>query len=320
MLAPVRAFLEHLIDYAGMFPPARLSMPEALRQYIHLASTPDSWILGRFVCPASQLGDLRSQADAAGVSPAPNVAALGRGGRDKDEFAVNLDADLNAIDHYRMKGGPGTVDAIELPLPSPTAVPIDDLVNYLQTRLRLFGLRAFIEAPLIASWDSDIVSLCSFLRRLNDSASSDIPTLSLKIRCGGATPTAIPSTEQIAFFIHRCREARLPWKATAGLHHPMRHQEATLQTMTHGFLNVFAAGILAHVHPLDENQLADVLREESAAAFRFTADRFAWRNWECTVDQIRAARRWMPSFGSCSFDEPRDDLRALGLIAPTAMA
>jgi hypothetical protein len=198
-------------------------------------------------------------------------------------------------------------------------LPIAEFVNYIQTRLQPFGLRAFIESPLIASWQSDIVSLCTFLQRMQCSASSEIPALGLKIRCGGATTAAIPTVDQIAFFIHRCRESRLPWKATAGLHHPLRHINATLQTKVHGFLNVFAAGILAHVHQLDDTRLADVLREESAAAFRFTADTFSWRNWECTEDQIRDARRWMRSFGSCSFAEPRDDLRRLGLIPQTVV-
>src|SRR6266853_2003382 len=90
MLATVRAFLENLIDYAGMFPPAQLSMPEALRQYTRLAFTPESWMLGRFVCPAAQLGDLEIQVHAASITRAPNVTALGRGGRDRNEFADNL--------------------------------------------------------------------------------------------------------------------------------------------------------------------------------------------------------------------------------------
>jgi len=99
----------------------------------------------------------------------------------------------------------------------------------------------------------------------------------------------------------------------ARLQHAAGHRGTTGE-MAHGFLNVFGAGILAHVHKLNVDQLAEVLREESAAAFRFTDDGFAWRDWNCTVDQIREARQWIPSFGSCSFEEPCEDLRAMGLI------
>jgi hypothetical protein len=113
MLATARFFFENLIDYAGMFPPARLSMPEALRQYMHLASTPESWMLGRFVCPAAQLDEFQAQVITAGISRPPNVAALGRGGRDAVEFANNLDADLKAIGGFRAEQGTAAaVDAM----------------------------------------------------------------------------------------------------------------------------------------------------------------------------------------------------------------
>jgi hypothetical protein len=142
---------------------------------------------------------------------------------------------------------------------------------------------------------------------------SDHPDrLGLKIRCGGAN---VPTVEQLAFFIARCRESHVAWKATAGLHHPLRHRDPVQQTIVHGFVNVFLAGIFARVPVIEEAQVAAILKEESAAAFCFSQERIGWREWSCKVDQVREARAWLPSFGSCSFDEPRDDLRALGLIA-----
>ena len=54
----------------------------------------------------------------------------------------------------------------------------------------------------------------------------------VKLRCGGAS---IPSAEQVALVIASCREAGVPFKATAGLHHPVR------RGAEHGFLNLLAA-------------------------------------------------------------------------------
>src|SRR5580700_545726 len=108
MFATAQAFFEHLIDYAGMFPPARLPMREALRNYALLSSSPEAWMLGRFVCPAAQLGDLLALIRAENDVPALlAVAALGRGGGDVDEFTTHLDADLRDIVTFRAGIGSG---------------------------------------------------------------------------------------------------------------------------------------------------------------------------------------------------------------------
>lgn len=297
MHAPLRAFLEHLIDYAGMFPPARLAMPEALRLYTEYAAGPDAWMLGRFVCRADQLDALRHLA---GAPPALAVTALGRGGGDMAELIANLAADLRDIACFRDAGG--SVDAIELPLFGPLS---REAAERILLPLAAAGLRTFFEVPPAALADST-----PFAERLAD-RSSDPLAFGLKVRCGG---TAVPTIEQLAAFICRCRDRRMPWKATAGLHHPLRHFDVGLQVPVHGFVNVFAAGILAHYHPLDAAQVAAILAEESPAAFRFSADAFGWRDWSCTAAQVREARRWVPSFGSCSYDEPRADLQALGWL------
>ena len=67
-----------------------------------------------------------------------------------------------------------------------------------------------------------------------------------KLRCGGLEAAAFPSPEQVAFTLDTCRSAGVPLKFTAGLHHPLRHLDPGLQTPMHGFVNVLAAGALAH--------------------------------------------------------------------------
>jgi hypothetical protein len=138
-----------------------------------------------------------------------------------------------------------------------------------------------------------------------------------KVRTGGVTPDAIPPVKTVATFIRACADRRLSFKATAGLHHPIRAEQALTyepaapRAVMHGFLNFFlAAGFAWH----GERDLEPILAETDPAAFRFD-DRAHWRDRSLSAEQIRAAReRFAHSFGSCSFTEPVRDLEALGLL------
>jgi hypothetical protein len=132
---------------------------------------------------------------------------------------------------------------------------------------------------------------------------------SAKVRCGGPTPEMFPSPAQLAAFITGCRELGLAFKATAGLHHPIR------DGIMHGFLNLLAAAVLAHAERAGEAELIAVLREEDPAAFRLTDETFAVHDREMDATTIAAARRELfVGYGSCSFSEPVEDLQALGLL------
>jgi hypothetical protein len=86
-------------------------------------------------------------------------------------------------------------------------------------------------------------------------------------------------------------------------------------SMSHGFLNVFGAGILAHARNLSQAEIGACVGDESESSFVFDGERFSWRDESATDEEIaRARERFMTSFGSCSFDEPRDDLERLGLL------
>jgi len=110
-----------------------------------------------------------------------------------------------------------------------------------------------------------------------------------KVRTGGLTPEATPSSETLADFLGEAASRRIAFKATAALHHPMR--SATM----HGFVNVFVAAAFAW-HGAERGVILDVLNDGDAGAF-------------C------ARRDFAHSFGSCSFTEPVADLRVLGWLA-----
>jgi hypothetical protein len=141
-----------------------------------------------------------------------------------------------------------------------------------------------------------------------------------KVRTGGLAPEAIPSTAQLAEFLHDAAARRIPFKATAGLHHPIRSVhpltyalDSPRETM-HGFLNVFAAAAMVW-HGIDPGHTMALLEERDAAELVFTDDALLWKGHRLTTGQVADARReFAHSFGSCSFEEPVTELRELGLL------
>jgi hypothetical protein len=138
-----------------------------------------------------------------------------------------------------------------------------------------------------------------------------------KLRTGGVTPEAIPSVESVASYIIACAERRLSFKATAGLHHLVRkvhrltYEPEATSAMMHGFINVFLAAAFAW-H--GERQIQPILAETDPAAFRFN-EKAHWRELSLSSDEVTEARSsFAHSFGSCSFEEPIEDLRALGWL------
>ena len=126
----------------------------------------------------------------------------------------------------------------------------------------------------------------------------------VKIRTGGATADAYPTAEELASFLCRAAAARVAFKATAGLHHPLPAPPM------HGFVNLFLAASLAW-HGGAE---ADVRATLGERAFAFGEDA-EWSGRRLSAAQIRTARaEFAISFGSCSFEEPVEDLKRLGWL------
>ena len=141
-----------------------------------------------------------------------------------------------------------------------------------------------------------------------------------KVRTGGLTPEAIPESEAVADFLCQAAARRRPFKATAGLHHPIRslhpltYAADSPRAVMHGFLNVFTAAAFAW-HGADRETVLAVVSEEDAGAFEFLDDELGWRDQRLSTAQVREARRnFAHSFGSCSFEEPVADLRELGFL------
>ena len=77
----------------------------------------------------------------------------------------------------------------------------------------------------------------------------------------------------------------------------------------------FRIGVMGDLGESDMTFILEVIDEMDVAAFQFTDEELRWRGRSLTTAQIAAARRdFAHSFGSCSFEEPLADLRALGLL------
>ena len=309
MSPSLRALLTGLIDYAGLFPPAGLPLGEAFGNYARYRQGPDAWMLGRFVCPAARLAELAAYDDQL-LTPGPPFAfsALGRGGATAAEFLVGLLSDLEDVATFcERHGGRAQVDVLETRVPPDLAEPPTPSAGGLGQVARVFqagGKVLFCEAP---GQPDGLIGQLGQLR------AAGLP-VGFKLRCGGTEASAFPSSEQAARALHACVEAGVPLKATAGLHHPFRRFDDEVKATMHGFVNVFAAGVLAFARRPDPATLQAILEDAEASHFTFD-EGLRWGGLTASAEEVTAARqRAVLSFGSCSFDEPRDDLRALGWL------
>jgi hypothetical protein len=299
----LRALLAHSIDYAGMFPPCSLALEPALKNQTEYVRSPDAWMLGAFVLSTEQFDatkQLLSQFDA---QHPMRVAALGPKTASPDAFLEALDdADAAIRSLSRHNVDLISISHLEMFLPHDI-----DVASLKEGSSILGDLPVFWEASPDRA-EQTIALLAEF------NSDADSASFGYKLRTGGVTADAFPTSMQIARALVTPATHQLPIKFTAGLHHPLRQYRDEVQTKMHGFLNVLGAAVLAAEHRWDTNQTAIMLDDENVDSFSFTDDFFAWREWRIDTKRLQYRRRFVVSFGSCSFDEPRDDLRALNLL------
>lgn len=299
----IRSLLTGAIDYAGLFPPAGLAMRDAVRNFAAYRRGPDAWALGRFVVPAARLGEMAAAAAAAaGGGEEPDepwlVSALIGG-----DGATDMEV-VRAFNARHAAAGASSwapvVDTVEARADSA------DAVEALAAQ-RHPGIEMFVEVPLAGDPVRVLTALAAH-------------RLAAKVRTGGVTAGQIPAPGQVASFISEAARLRVPFKATAGLHHPLRgehpltYEPGSERGTMFGFLNVYvaAAAAQAGASPL---VLADMLVERDLAAFQFVGDGVTWQGRTFLMaDMVDMRAAGVRSFGSCSFEEPLADLRALGLL------
>ena len=279
-----------LIDYAGLYPPASLPLDTVVRRFAEYRRSPDAWMLGRLILPLDRMGDAAGLAAQAGATPAERwpVSLLVPPG-DLDRAAAVL-ADGAA------GGSPFAIASIE------TAADTPDAIARIAAALPS-SVERFVEIPA----DPDPAPLMQALAAAG---------LFAKIRTGGTTADRFPGTAAVARFLARAAAIDLPMKATAGLHHaqrgvyPLTYEPGSAQGPMHGFVNLTVAAALLAARRIDE-ELADAcLDDDRPGVFRFGGRAGSWLNAVLTYSEFAHARRTLlRSVGSCSFEEPVEEVR-----------
>jgi len=283
-MSAIESLLTGLIDYAGLYPPAALDMRTAVRNYLDYRSGSKAFALGRLIVDAARLEELW---EAAGGSisriPLSDIVAADSSGRDVEE-ALSSGFSVESIEVKCNE--PLTICRISESLP--------------------LHLDRYFEIPTRTGSSGSIDALASVGARA-------------KLRMGGLTQEAFPPATDVLDWLHIVADRRVPFKATAGLHHPVRSRHRlTYATdspsgLMHGFINLFCAAALAYDGEVA--QAKALLQEENPAAFHFMPEALSWRSREWTAEHVRQIRqRFFTSFGSCSFVEPLQDLEALGWL------
>lgn len=305
----IRTALSDLIDYAGLFPPARLAMRPALDEYARAYAGGSAWMLGRFILPLSRFNEAVAALEPSGLQLPLPVSAIVDADAEPRRWFASTSQSLAEVARLRDDGRTLDVAALEIPLPPPASAreTYDAPVAQLGAMLDREGLRdlpVYVEVPRgAADAERDAGAMRALARA----------RLRAKVRCGGLTPEAFPSPLQLAGFVSTACDEGVAFKATAGLHHPIRHQDVERGVKMHGFVNLLAAAIFAG--RVDGPVLEAIISEEDPSAFALDGGGFAWRTHRVALEVVRAARvQRFVGYGSCSFSEPVEDLTELGWL------
>ena len=286
-----------------MFPPCSLALEPALRNHASYVRSSEEWMLNAFVLPVQQFDSARQLLSNFDPLHPLRVAALGPKTANADAFLNALEDVDSAIRSFsKCAVDLLSIGHLEMFLPEDV-----DSACLKEARAKIGNLPVFWEAPPERA--EEAIRLLA-----GHNSGKDTAAFGYKLRAGGVTADAFPASAQIARALVTSSKHQLPIKFTAGLHHPIRQFRDEVKTKMHGFLNVLGAALLAAEHQWDSDQAVMMLEDEDQASFLFTDEFFAWRDWKISVERLQHRRRFIKSFGSCSFDEPRDDLRALGFL------
>lgn len=286
-MTPLSTFTRNLIDYAGLFPPASLSMQATVANYAQYRAGPHRDMLGNLLLPYERLAEFR-QAASTHIESSSDSWPL------SIIAATDAAATIPEIDNFSPTGA--AITSVEL--------KISDR-SQLDALPRLAGgAGVFIEFPLDSNFDTWV----EHIGRRGFNA---------KIRTGGITKEAFPTADQIIAFLMACRDFKVAFKATAGLHHltcgtyPLTYERDAAKGEMFGFLNLFFAAIFLFEGG-DEKTACTILLEKAPTAFRVTDSGISWRDVTLSENLITTGREMFAlSYGSCSFDEPVAELNTL---------
>jgi hypothetical protein len=311
-MSALKQLLHQIVDYAGLFPPAGLPLETVVGNYARYLAGPQRWMLARLIVPAQRLEELariHERLDTRSEqSRVWKISALIPAVEAEDEAFRRA---VEAIQDFNTRHRFAVVDTVEGKLSGPERV--DETCRGL-AEIPAGFLAVFLEIPHSAAPPS-----------IGALAACERPRTFAKIRTGGVTPDLIPAAETVAGFVCDCARAGLGFKATAGLHHPfpgqyaLTYESGSPHSGMHGFVNVFVAACLAQHRQWDKQQVTELLQDRDSRSFCVTDEHVSWQDHTVSASEIHATRQQFAiSFGSCSFDEPVQDLVQAGWLAAAA--
>jgi hypothetical protein len=292
---PLHGGLAGAIDYAGLFPPAGLDLARTLANHRRYAAGGERWLLGRLVLPLDRLDALETRLgpdEGHDSPPAWTLSVI--------VPMTSVDAGAERIARFNARHAPA-VAVVALETSGATVEDIERLAGAVPQ-----AVERYIEVPT----DSVSEGLLDAIARSGCYA---------KIRTGGITADRFPDPGTLGRLLASFVAAGVTAKATAGLHHPLRgefrltYEAGSARASMHGFINLLVTAGLLYARRADATVATDVLSETDPASFALDEDGIAWRDHHVTTNELVTARAGLlRSFGSCSFEEPIDELRRLG--------
>ena len=278
----------HFLDDSAVFPPGSLPLAEAVPAHVAHLESAQGPLVGPFVVAASALPSLGELVQ--GLTARSFAVAVTVPGPGAVRASLEAAARIPALD----------VRAVEVGVPA-GVVAAEDVVPTLDLALRgelgrtADGSRVtvFVELPRDQRRGALIDELAG-------------TAYLAKLRTGGVRADLYPDAAELGSAIVALVRARVPFKATAGLHHAVRNTDAATGFEQHGFVNVLVA-VAAALEGADASEASVVLADPDGAELATTLA--AW-----PVGQAEQVRSVFRSIGTCSIDEPVSDLAALGLL------
>lgn len=329
MSKSIHQILAVAVNYAGLYPPTGLKLNEALRSYVDFSHSKYAWMLANFVLPHSELPFLAGFADRKHHLKGPLSLCITGPETDTLFEFKNVINSIEREINTAHTGYPGEVRTnlleLKLPLNSVENLNPEELVKALEAVVsttaesRLLPHRVFFEVPG-AEYNAEITKKIIKVIAVHNKSIlkrkvSNYLFSGIKINCSEVKAGQIPDAKYLAEVLLYARDANVAVKFSGQENTPFPTYSYSLGTKVHGFINIFAASMLAYTQDLTIDETIEVIEEESPGNFTFKDDYFVWRELAAPTAEIKMLRMLsITSFNFTSFTTPIDGLKELGYL------
>lgn len=308
-------FMQGLLDYAGLFPPANLPLQVSLKNFSEYYDHQQTNWLGKYILPVNKVDEtisiLNEHPLFSKLKNKANFSLIISNSETINDYSKILEKDITLIKKLTNQFEQTiTLDSIEFAPPKEvfttnnTKLIIDTLNILLEKFSYLDKINQFYcEVRVLENLHEYIQTISNFNQKISNK-------IAIKLRTGGVTPAQIPPSIDIAKAIRVCAEQKIPIKATAGLHVPVPNDNPHVGARLHGFLNIFSCLLLCYDDLMSIENMENIISNYSYRDFKFTDSGLHVGNRYISNQKMTELRKsFIKSFGTCSFIEPIDHLK-----------